>query len=123
MADSSNQLEIAVAELRTRVGTLERDDERAIARNTRNIDKQEQTIEGLQQQQNQMSHQYQAQAREVQQQISELKLDIAVSNAGMRGLDKLKWIIVTAIAAQIVTTFYSVMQPAAQLPSAGVRSK
>lgn len=103
MAEPSIRVEVILAEIKSRVATLERDHERIVGANTRTIEKHEQTIE------------------ELEDLVGKIRLEQAVSNAEMQGMNKLKWIIVVAIATQVATTFYSAEKPLASTPI--VRSK
>lgn len=104
MLEPQVHTEVILAEIKARLNTLERDYERSIGVNTVNIQKHEKAIEAL------------------EDRTDRIEIDRAVSTAEVQGMNKLKWIIVAAIATQLATTFVSFEKPSVA-PTPAVRSK
>lgn len=82
MADVPIQVE--VAELKGRVAALDRDTNRSIDDHSRSIDRQERRND------------------ELENQVKALQIAAAVTDADLKGMSKLKWTILAAIAAQLL---------------------
>ncbi len=86
-------IQVEVVELKSRVVFLERDTTRQLEAHAKHIDRQDKMNETI------------------ESQIKALQVSAAVSEADDRNQNKLKWIIIAAIATQLVTLFTPYLRP------------
>jgi hypothetical protein len=98
-------IQVEVAKIEGRVTTLERDTARALDSHAKSIERQEQRNDGL------------------EADIRALQLENAVTKADLGSQGKLKWIILTAIATQVISTVAPLFHPPTPSPQEATRKR